>query len=106
MHLMLYVLILTILIAETTAISFLKEYRVTGLLPYFVVGYLGYVGVCLLLVQTFRYEGMGMVNVLWSAFSVLSVVLVGHFCFKEPVTRKEIVGICFVLVGVTVLRVV
>ena len=100
---MLYLYVALVLLAETLAISFLKKYRISSQGAYFALGYVCYIGVCLLLIQTFHYAGIGIVNVLWSAFSVLFVVLVGHFYFKEPVTRNEILGMCLVIAGVALL---
>ncbi|MDD5624094.1 MAG: SMR family transporter [Candidatus Peribacteraceae bacterium] len=102
---MLYLLVIGILISETIAMSFLKEYSVNANLLYYFLGLLFYVGVTLLLVKSFSYEGMSVVNVLWSAFSILFVVGVGIFFFREKVHPIELVGISMVLGGVVVLRV-
>ncbi|HVW66922.1 MAG TPA: SMR family transporter [Candidatus Peribacteraceae bacterium] len=100
---MVYVFIALILLTETLAICFLKQYYLSHRLRFVALGCLFYLGVSLLLVQTFQYDGMGIVNVLWSAFSVILVVCAGHFGFHEKVTHREIVGIALVLIGVAFL---
>ncbi len=64
-----------------------------------------YILVSYFLVKSFKYEGMGVVNILWSAFSVTSVVLVGVLAFDEKVDMKEVAGILFVLGGLVLLRI-
>lgn len=100
---MLYILIFGILLSDTIGINLIKEYRTTGHLRFFFLGYGFYVCLCLLLVQTFRYETMGIVNVLWSAFSVMLVVTTGHLFFHERVSRQEILGIAMALAGVAII---
>ena len=56
------------------------------------------------LVQSFHYTGMGVVNVLWSAFSIILVVTTGVVFFGEHVSVSEIIGVLFVIVGVICVR--
>ncbi|HVW66921.1 MAG TPA: SMR family transporter [Candidatus Peribacteraceae bacterium] len=101
---MLYIIVFLILVMETTAMSFLKEYSETSGTVALGLGIACYMGVSLLLIRSFRYEGMGIVNVLWSAFSVIFVVAVGIFLFQETISGIETIGIAFVLSGVVLLR--
>lgn len=101
---MLYFYIGLILLCETTAISFLKEFSQIHRSWFFVLGALFYAGVSLLLVQSFGYEGMGIINVLWSAFSVIFVAGVGVLKFHEHITHAEAVGMLFTVAGVVILR--
>lgn len=101
---MLYFIVFLILLTETTAMSFLKEYSETSSTLALLIGIACYMVVSLLLIRSFRYEGMGIVNVLWSAFSVIFVVAVGIFLFGETISKIEAVGIAFVLSGVVLLR--
>jgi multidrug transporter EmrE-like cation transporter len=43
---------------------------------------------------------MGLVNVLWSGISVLTVVSVGAIYFDESVTPMDIFGILLILTGI------
>lgn len=101
---MLYLYIVCILIAETTAITFLKKFSDSKHLLYFVLGIAFYTVVSFFLVKSFKYEEMGIVNVLWSAFSVLFVVGAGMFFFGEKVSLIEVVAMALIMVGVVILR--
>jgi small multidrug resistance pump len=96
----LYLCVLLILLAETTALSLLKQYSLSGHIFYMLGGLACYTLVSLLLVQSFRYEGMGIVNVLWSACSVVLVVAAGVILFGEHVGNVELFGISMVVSGV------
>lgn len=101
---MLYFYVLLILIAETTAFSFLKKFSIDSNWLYFALGVFFYALVAVLLVKSFKYGDMGIVNVLWSAFSVLAVVSVGVLYYKEHVTSIEMGGIFMIMAGVVVLK--
>jgi len=101
---MLYVLVAIILLSETLAMSFLKEYSLVRRVPYFLLGLVFYATVALCLIRSFHYEGMGMVNVIWSAFSVVFVESVAVYKFHERITHTQILGILFSLGGVMILR--
>jgi multidrug transporter EmrE-like cation transporter len=101
---MLYVYVAIILLCETTAIGFLKKYSQVHHLSYLLLGLLCYGAVSLTLVQSFGLEGMGMVNVLWSALSVIFVESVGVFEFHERVTHRQMVGMVFAIAGIAILR--
>ena len=102
---MVYLLVIGILISETIALSFLKEYSVNADLLFYFLGLLFYVFVTMLLVKSFTYEGMGVVNVLWSAFSIMLVVGSGMIFFKEKIHLMELLGIIMVLGGVSLTRI-
>ena len=101
---MIYLLVLSIVLSETIAISFLKKFSLTANWLFFALGLVFYTLVSVLLIKSFKYEEMGIVNVLWSALSVLMVVGSGVIFFKEHVTLFEGVGILFVVLGVLILR--
>lgn len=100
----LYLFVLLILLAETTALSLLKQYSLSQNVVYLLGGLACYTLVSLFLVQSFRYEGMGIVNVLWSAFSVILVVAAGIVFFGESISKIESLGIAMVIIGVGILR--
>ena len=102
---MIYLLVIGILLAETIALSFLKEYSVSANFLFYLLGLLFYVGVTVLLVQSFKYEGMGVVNVLWSAFSIMFVLIAGIIIFKEKIHLVELLGVIMVLGGVSLIRI-
>lgn len=102
---MVYLLVIGILISETIALSFLKEYAVNANILFYGLGLLFYIVVTMLLVKSFKYEGMGVVNVLWSAFSIMFVVGAGIIFFKEKIHLVEILGVLMVLGGVSLIRI-
>lgn len=101
---MLYVYIALILTCETTAISCLKEYAESAQWRYFLLGILFYAGVSLFLVQSLAFEGMGVVNAIWSAFSVVFVASVGALKFGERITKHEVCGMILAVCGIVILR--
>ena len=66
----------------------------------FLTGVLFYGIVCLLLVLSYKYKGMGIINVLWSGISVLVIVSVGMLFFHEKITPMDWVGVLLVLAGI------
>jgi multidrug transporter EmrE-like cation transporter len=101
---MLYLLIIAILIADAAAMFLLKEYTITSHIQYFIFGILLYALLGVLLALSLRYEGMGIVNVLWASLSILIIVGIGIFYFHEKVTIAEVFGIAMVVGGVAVLK--
>ncbi len=101
---MIYEYVAAILLCESTAMSFLKEYTKISRHAYFLAGLLFYTAVVFFLIQSFHFEGMGMVNVIWSAFSVVFVECLAVYTFHERVTHTQIFGILFAVVGVAILR--
>ena len=100
----LYLLVFFILLSETAALSFLKEYSLSGSTTHLLLGLVFYSLVSFFLIQSFRYETIGIVNVLWSAFSVILVAATGVLIFGERLNLAQILGMGMVLVGVAVLR--
>lgn len=101
---MLYLYVFLILISETIAITLLKKFSTSSVWYYFILGIIFYTLVAIFLTKSFKYEGMGIVNVLWSAFSVLFVVGAGVLFFKEQISIVELSGIGMIVSGVVVLR--
>lgn len=101
---MLYLFVFLVLICETSAMSFLKQYSITGSFLALGGGLACYFLVCIFFEFSLRYEGMGMVNILWSAFSVIFVVVTGVLLFGEHVSGIQMVGIGLVITGVVFLR--
>lgn len=101
---MLYPLVLLIIVTETTAMGFLKQYSMTSSIASLAIGLACYMVVAFLLMESLQFEGMGIVNILWSAFSVIAVVITGILVFGEKISMLEVFGIAFVITGVVLLR--
>ena len=69
-------------------------------LLYFFIGVIFYTVVCYLLVQSYKYKGMGIVNVLWSGLSILIILSIGNIFFNEEITTYDKIGIFFVIIGI------
>jgi len=96
----LYVLI--IVGFETSAMSCfktsLKDWR------FFFLGVLFYVGVGLMLVQTFKMTGMAFTNALWSGLSVMATTTVGVLYFKEKLHWHDYIAVAMIGGGVMILK--
>lgn len=56
--------------------------------------------VCLLLLLSYKYKGMGIINVLWSGISILVIVSTGIVFFNESITELDKLGILLVVLGI------
>jgi multidrug transporter EmrE-like cation transporter len=94
-------LVLLISFSECLGQSCLKKYSLTPASHWlYWLGVVFYAMVCLLLVFSYKYRGMGIINILWSGLSVLTIVTVGIFFFDEKLTALDWTGILLVLLGI------
>ena len=96
------VYILIIVAFETSAMTCFKnsvqDWR------WFFLGVLFYVGVGLMLVQTFKMSGMAMTNALWSGLSVMATTSVGVLYFKERLHWHDYIAVAMIGGGVMILK--
>jgi multidrug transporter EmrE-like cation transporter len=85
--------------AMTCFKSSLQDWR------YFFLGVLFYIGVGVLLVQTFKLTGMAFTNALWSGLSVMATTTVGVLYFKERLHMHDYIAIAMIGGGVMILKV-
>jgi multidrug transporter EmrE-like cation transporter len=71
---------------------------------WFFLGVLFYVGVGLMLVQTFKMSGMAMTNALWSGLSVMATTSVGVLYFKEKLHWHDYIAVAMIGGGVMILK--
>jgi drug/metabolite transporter (DMT)-like permease len=66
-----------------------------------MIGVLFYacVGFCLIKAYQYEYKSMSMISVLWSALSVISILLVGYFYWGDDINYMEIIGVILVISG-------
>ena len=98
--LVLYILI--IVAFETTAMTCFK--KSVDNWRWFLIGVLFYVGVGLMLVQTFKLSGMAMTNALWSGLSVMATTTVGVLYFKEKLHWHDYIAVAMIGAGVMILK--
>ena len=100
MIIILYVLVIVGL--ETCAMSCfknsLKDWR------FFLFGVLLYIGVGLVLVQTFKLTGLAFTNALWSGLSVMATTTIGVLYFKEVLHLHDYIAIAMIGGGVLILK--
>lgn len=65
----------------------------------YVAAVLCYAIVCILLFFSYRYNGMGILHVLWSSLSILLALGIGIFYFKEEITTLDKLGIILIITG-------
>lgn len=102
MEIIILLLVLLIVIAESCAMSTI-QLSVNGPRIYFLLGMLLYILVAVLLRRTFSVRGMAVVNTLWSALSVLTVAGVGYFYFDEALTQWEIIAVGLAAVAAAIM---
>jgi multidrug transporter EmrE-like cation transporter len=56
--------------------------------------------VCYLILLSYQYNSMGIVNLLWGGTSTLLVLLAGWLLFNEKHSRLDVLGICLVISGI------
>ena len=94
-------IILLIVILECLGQMCLKSYfNNPGKIHLYFIAIVFYAMVCLMLVLSYKYRGMGIINVLWSGISVLAVASAGAIFFHERLTRLDMIGIVCILVGI------
>jgi multidrug transporter EmrE-like cation transporter len=95
-------LILLISFSECLGQSCLKTYYNNPTKDYlYFLAVIFYSIVCLLLLLSYKYKGMGLVNVLWSGISILVIVSTGILFFNETITNLDKLGILLVIIGIT-----
>lgn len=99
------ILILLIVISESFGQYFIKKYDKIPLYYYYGYGIFFYLIVIYLLTKVYKNSDMGVVQLLWSGLSVVTVLMVGHFLFGEEIHGNEWVGIILILSGVLITQV-
>ena len=94
--------VLVIVALETCAMTCfkksLKDWR------FFLFGVLLYIGVGLVLVQTFKLTGLAFTNALWSGLSIMATTTVGVLYFKETLHLHDYIAIAMIGSGVLILK--
>jgi multidrug transporter EmrE-like cation transporter len=86
--------IVFIVISEAIAQACLRKSERDGMSFLFFVGIACYSIVCLLLFNCYRnHAKMGNVNLLWSCFSIISIITIGYVFFEEKIYTHDIIAI-------------
>ena len=96
--LMLLVFMMTI--AEVLALTSLKKFSETKKAYYFIASIFLYVIICALIVISFRFKEMSLLNALWNGLSIVLVIIVGYLLFKERITKYELLGVFLIIIAI------
>lgn len=97
----LLVIVILISLLECVAQGCLKHYFISTNVSYlFLISVICYIVVCLLLVKSYRFRGMGIVNCIWSGISILFILVIGIFFFNESINMNDIIGIILIIIGI------
>lgn len=100
---MLYIYIGLILACEAAAFAALKQFSLQRQPWHFVAAVALYAVICVLLVKSFAFKDIGIINVLWSVFSIVAIISVGALAFHESLSWREAAGVGFAIIGVALL---
>jgi multidrug transporter EmrE-like cation transporter len=94
-------LIFFVVISESFAQYNIKESLEKQSNIRFIFAIFAYVFVCLFLRQIYNNKGsIGITNVIWSIFSMVSILIVGIVFFHEKVNNWDLLGIFFAIIGI------
>ncbi len=96
-------IILFISISECLGQSCLKKFHINPIPENNYLYYLAvvfYSLVCLLLLLSYKYKSMGLVNLLWSGLSVLLILSTGILFFHEKITFLDKMGVILIVMGI------
>lgn len=96
----LLIIIILISICELIGQSCLKYLNIHDKqYQFYLFGVISYAIVCYLLLQSYNFKGMGMINVLWSGMSVLVILTASIIIFEEKLTLFDKIGVLLILIG-------
>jgi len=98
-------LVLFIVFAEGCAQYCLKNYSKHKTIHWYLLGTLIYCMIAYLLVMSFEFEKLAIVNIMWGAFSALILTLMAYYFYDETLTWTQITGIVVILMGTILLHV-
>jgi len=97
-------IILGIIVFEAMSQGSLKSYYLGRGNKYFILGLFGYLVVSILLTRSYKYDGMGEVNMLWSGLSVITILLVGYTIYGEKIHWHDFFALIFIMLGIVLIE--
>ena len=93
--------VLAISVSECIAHTCLKKFHLDERKTHlYFTAVVCYSIVCLMLVVSYKYNGLGVVNILWSGLSVLLIASMGAIHFGDRLTAIHILGMVLILAGI------
>ena len=68
-------------------------------LYFFFLGWFMYLGVVYFLFKSYSSGNFAVVNSVWNSLTTVTVAVIGWFYYKEKLTKAEMIGIGFVVLG-------
>ena len=97
-------LVLTIVSIECCAQYCLKKYSQTNILIWFVIAAVIYAIIAYLLMLSFRFEKLVIVNVMWGGMSAVFLSTMAYFVYNESLSYCQVLGIITILFGTLLLH--
>ena len=96
-----FLIVIAISVSECIAHTCLKKFNLDNRKKHlFLIGTMFYIAVCLMLIFSHKYNGLGVINILWSGLSVLLIASTGALFFGDTLQAIHILGMGFILVGI------
>lgn len=79
-------------LSVTTGDFFAKYWSTNGKNVFYLLAILGYIGSSIFYIPTLTKEGLVVTSVIWGVLSMVGLLIVGLFIFKENLTTLEMWG--------------
>ncbi|XWV26910.1 hypothetical protein QJ857_gp0140 [Tupanvirus soda lake] len=99
------IVLILLSIIEIFVFVSLKQYNETKRNFYFISAIIFYVLIAYLLVYSFNYEHMAIVNAFWNGISIISISLIGYYFFQEALTINEITAMILVVIAIIIVAI-
>lgn len=93
-------LVILISFCEVSSQACIKKARLTGTWGWLIMGTLLYSVIIYLLFMSYRYGGMGKVNLIWSCMSIVFAIVTGIVLFNETFNSCTATAIFFAAVAI------
>lgn len=99
----LIIILVLLSILEIIVFASMKQYSNTKNKWFFVMSIIGYIMITILLIYSFNFNHMSIVNSLWNAISIISISILGYLAFNEKLNWKEVIAITIIIIGSIIL---
>lgn len=99
-----FVILILLTIIEFGAMYQLKTYTLTNNIVHYGLGIFLYSLAATLLMKSFNFEEIGIINHSWNIFSSIFGFALGYIVFKESLTKAEGVGIIISMIGLILMN--
>lgn len=96
---LIFTLVLLIVFFETIAQACLKKSKLDKNKFYICISVISYFIICLLLIYSYDYNTMGRINLLWSCFSIIIILLTGTILYHEKIYWYDLIGLSLIISG-------